>query len=418
MSKLAVALNRFMAKRQGQLAQLWSFDSKSSLLAAPQAADIDADGQFEVVFGTKGGKIYALANDGALKWHYDITEQFTDVELMFLDTESMNSIESTPALGDLDSDGKKEIIFGSELGFVYCLSSAGQLLWKFKCDGAVKGGITLRDINGDGQLEVLFGSSDTYFYALDSRGKLVWRHQCGAAIESTPAVVPHARLIVFGDNQGRINAITFDCEPRWAYPTEGKVLAKPAIGALDGAAMTIVVGSVDNTLYALSEAGELRWKYETEGALVAEAELADLNRDGKLEIVVGSCDNNVHAVNFRGEKLWTYETNFWVVSKPIVADLDGDGRLEVIAGSYDHNLYVLDAEGTYMLDHIPGLSSVVPQAGHYAEVLTSEPGESAGKKIWQYDTEGVIVGCAYVEDVRNIILNTKVGAVKRISHQA
>ena len=115
--------------------------------------------------------------------------------------------------------------------------------------------------------------------------------------------------------------------------------------------------------------------------------------------------------------LRTYETDFWVVSKPIVADIDGDGELEVIIGSYDHNLYILNSKGSYLLDYVPGISGVVQQAGHYSEIMTQEPGQHVGKKLWQFRTDGVVVGCAQVGDEPAIVVTTKPGLVNRIQHK-
>jgi len=63
------------------------------------------------------------------------------------------------------------------------VSSAGQLLWKFKCDGAVKGGILLRDINGDGRLEVIAGSYDHNLYVLDAEGAYIDTTGCGNTVD-------------------------------------------------------------------------------------------------------------------------------------------------------------------------------------------------------------------------------------------
>ena len=105
------------------------------------------------------------------------------------------------------------------------------------------------------------------------------------------------------------------------------------------------------------------------------------------------------------------------MSEPIVEDIDGDGKKEVVVGSYDHNVYVLDSEGSYLLDYMPGLSGVVQQAGHYSDIITQEPGKVTGKKIWQFKTDGVIVGCAYIPDDKSIVVNTKPGMVNGLVHK-
>ena len=167
----------------------------------------------------------------------------------------------------------------------------------------------------------------------------------------------------------------------------------------------------------MNEKGEELWKYETDGAICSKVSIADINNDGKKEIIFGSCDNNIYALDFSGKKLWSYETDFWVVASPIIADIDNDGKQEIIAGSYDRNIYILDSEGSYMLDYVPGISGIVSQTGQSGDAITKQPGKTLGKKIWQYQTEGVIVGCAVVEENKSIIVNTDSGRVNNLVHK-
>jgi hypothetical protein len=178
---------------------------------------------------------------------------------------------------------------------------------------------------------------------------------------------------------------------------------------------SLVVGDLAGVLYCLDMQGNEQWHFITEGSIYGKAVMADLNGDDNLEIVFGSCDNKVYCLTHRGERMWSYETDFWVVTSPIVTDIDDDGSLEVVVGSYDHNLYVLDGEGAYNLDYMPGLSGVAHQAGHYTDIITQEPGEQVGKRLWQIKTQGMIVGCEELEK-DNIIVNVKSGYVDNITH--
>ncbi|MBR9703357.1 hypothetical protein GOV10_04930, partial [Candidatus Woesearchaeota archaeon] len=91
-----------------------------------------------------------------------------------------------------------------------------------------------------------------------------------------------------------------------------------------------------------------------------------------------------------------------------------------IAGSFDNNVYVLEGAGSYELDYVPGLSGIIHQAGHYTDVLSSEPGERQGKRLWQYRTKGMVVGCALIEEPHEhprIIVNIKSGFVDALVHK-
>jgi glucose dehydrogenase len=233
--------------------------------------------------------------------------------------------------------------------------------------------------------------------------------------------VPSKNLqIVFGSNDGTIYSLTKDGQLLWQFKAEGKINAQPAVGDLCGDGHNIlIIGSLDNSLYALNEEGKLLWKFKTEGSIYSKACLADINNDKKMEIIFGSCDNSIYALDCMGNKIWSYETDFWVVASPFVVDIDNDGKPEVVAGSYDHSLYVLDAEGSFILNYMPGISGIAQQPGHYSAVITSQPGQFQGKKIWEYKTDSFIVGSAYIDDKekKKIVVGTKKGVLDMFKHE-
>ena len=419
MSKITFAFKKLTKKRVGRLDKKWDFDAQGGIASAPFVADIDGDGKKEIIFGTKKGKLFVLDSNAGIKWFYDSSEKIDEVELMFLDVENVSSIEAPPNVGDLNGDGKNEVVFGTELGMVYVLDHKGKLIWKYKAEGPIRGQILLYDLYNDGDVKVIFGCGDNKLYVLNSKGQLVWTFDTESPVYSTPGILHKDKpMIVFGTNDGSVFCIDKKGKLGWRFRTKDKVFAQPSIGKLfNDDRIFVVIGSTDHRLYVLDEAGELFWDYKTEGAILAKACLADLNDDKKLEIVFGSCDNNVYALTPYGDKLWSYETDFWIASEPIVEDIDGDGRKEVVVGSYDHNVYVLDSEGSYVLDYMPGLSGVVQQAGHYSDIITQEPGKVTGKKIWQFKTGGVIVGCAYIPDDKSIVISTKPGKVNDLVHK-
>jgi len=418
MNKITFAFKSITGQKSGRIEEKWHYDSESLLLSSPIIEDIDGDGRKEIVFGTKNGKIISIDLEGRPKWIYEVEDSHSQVELMFLDTDKVNSISSSPNIADIDGDGHKEIVFGTESGKVYVLDNKGKQIWNYKTDGPIRGTPFIQKF-ANNQTGILVGSSDKNLYFLNAKGQLLWRYNAKSEIESTPTIaISQKPLILFGSNDGIIHALDLKGNPLWQYKTADKVLAQIVYDKLSpNSEPVIIVGSTDGTMYCLNDRGTLLWSYETDGAICSKACIADINTDGKKEIVFGSCDNSVYTLDMYGKKLWSYETDFWVVASPIAADLDGDGKLEILAGSYDHNIYILDSEGTYVLDYVPGVSGIVTQTGHIGDAITSGPGKTRGKKVWQYQTEGVVVGCAYLSDGKNIIVNTESGKINDLIHK-
>ena len=415
MGVISNTLKKLSGKKLGKIEKKWVFDIPSSISSSPIAAEI-TKGKVGIAFGTHDGKMYMLGDDAKIKWLYSIQEKIDEIQQMFLDEETAKSIYASPTFADINKDGKKELLFGSDIGKFYALNSLGKLLWNFKTNGEIRSSALVQDNM------IIFGSNDKNLYTLNSKGKLLWKFKADSGIESSPAILKGKKTqIIFGSNNGKIYSLNTKGKLLWQFKTNGKITAKPAIGDIYANKKNyIVIGSADNNIYALNENGKLEWLYETEGRICSKACLADINNDKKLEIIFGSCDDNIYCLSCKGSKIWSYETDFWVVATPLVLDIDNDGKLEVIAGSYDNTVYVLDAEGMFLLDYMPGVSGVTQQPGHYHDLITSEPGGYVGKKLWEYKTEGMIVGSTFITNnkkQKEMIIGIKKGKLDNLTYK-
>jgi len=410
MKKFIYAFKKLLGQTPNNLGPKWQIDTKSTILTTPIVAEVNNKNKTEIVFGTKEGKVFSLNDESQVKWIFDSSEKYDEVELMFLDNESANSIESTPNIADINDDGEKEIIFGSEQGKLYCIDNSGNLIWNFDAKSAIRGSPLLVDLVGDKHKEIIFGTHSGELFILSSRGEQITNFKIGSGIETKPLYVD--KKIILSTDDGSIKCFNLQGHQIWSYKTEDKITADVICAdLLNNGNKTLIIGSHDNKLYALTMDGELLWSYQTEGAIMSSVTVYDINKDHKKEIIFGSCDNSIYCLSSNGEKIWSYETDFWIVSTPLVRDIDNDGQVEIIAGSYDHNLYILDSEGAYMLNYMPGLSGVIDQTGHYSEIANNEAGKVIGKKLWQYKAGDMIIGCAMVNDGNEIIVNTKSGEV-------
>jgi outer membrane protein assembly factor BamB len=415
MAKITDAIKKLSGKKTGSIEKKWAFEVNSQILSSPVVGDIDQRGDLAIVFGTKAGEVYMLDENSQVKWVYNIKEDLSPEQMLFMDEDTLKSIYGTPKLVDINKDNKKEVIFGSDIGKLYVLDANGKLIWDFKARDAIRTSPVVEDINNDFKFEIIFGSKDKFLYVVSNEGKLIWKFEAESGIESTPCVIKDkkgATFIVFGSNDGIVYALNEHGDLIWKFAAKGKITAQPIVGDLYGdGSQFIIVGSYDNTLYVLDTKGSLEWKFPVKGRIVSAATLADVNKDGKLEILFGACDNNVYCLTAKGSKIWSYETDFWIVSSPIVIDIDDDGRLEVIVGSYDQSVYILDAEGSFLLNYMPGVSGAAQQLGQNVDIITSEPGQYVGKKLWQFKTDGMIVGGTYLDSKKkkNLILGIKTG---------
>jgi outer membrane protein assembly factor BamB len=416
---MAFGLTKLFSKHGGRIIERWIFDAKSPLVCSGTVANLHNNDERQIVFGTKNGQVICVDEDGHELWTFGTQEPLSAVASFFVDEERVHSINAPPVAADINNDGKQEILVGNETGMLYCLNAAGKPLWKYECGSGIKASCLAADINSDGRPEVLVGTVSGSLLVLTHEGKKMFEFDTNAPVESVPGVYHGKKtMIVFGNNNGTVHCITPAQELLWRVELGSKVTAAPAFFS-DPEEERMVIGNLAGDIVCVSEHGEIVWTYKTKGSIYGTAAIADLNNDHKPEIVVGSCDNNVYALNGLGRKLWSYETDFWITAAPIVADIDGDGKPEVIVGSFDHTVYVLDSQGSFVLDYMPGISDIVNQSGHYSNIMTSDPGEQTGKRLYSFKTNGIVVGCSLLERHRQkpaLIINVKSGQVDDIEH--
>ena len=168
----------YLARRNGNSTLgtlVWSYATGDSIYSSPVIANIDStggNGRYEVIFGSDDGYIYVLNYDGTLKWKYNIGSK----------------IRSTPAVCDVDNNGKKEILVGADDGILYFFDYQGNLLRTFTTSGAIRSSPVLADIDGDNIKDIILPSNDGKIYAVKfSDASLIWTVTTDG-IPTTPAL--------------------------------------------------------------------------------------------------------------------------------------------------------------------------------------------------------------------------------------
>lgn len=255
-------------------------------------------------------------------------------------------------------------------GKVYAWHADGSMVkgWPQATGGAMNSTPAVADLDGDGRLEVVVGSGDSKVYAWHADGSVVagWPHGTGGIVTSSPAIANidgDQRLeVVIGSRDGQVYAWHHDGSlvTGWPQATGGVVNAAVAIADLGGdGTLEVIVSSSDAKVYAWHATGTVMvgWPQDAGGKVGSSPAIADLDGDGMLEILVGADDGRLHAWHADGTLVagWPQRlaTQF-VDSSPVIADVNGDGTLEVVIGSGPGDLY---GEGDVYVWSVPWTSS-------------------------------------------------------------
>jgi WD40 repeat protein len=285
-------------------------------------ADLDGDGRREAVFGSNKGNLHAISADGQ--------------DIAGFPVRLDDRIISSPAIGDIDGDSSPDVVVGCDNGMLYAFDSRGSMLPGFPCRtaSAIKSSPAIGDIDGDGEPEVAVGSNDGGIYAWHGNGSTV----CGFPV-ITGGLVSSSPALYDINLDGRSDIVIGvyyvcqgidECFEQYSYGSEG---AK--IFALDGSGMYLE--------------GFPKSLLETDIMGFSSPVLADFDGKGDIEIMAAASSHlYAKSTDASGGDLRGFPRKVdGRIGDSFIAvgDLEGDGSLEVVAGSTDGRIYAWRSDG-------------------------------------------------------------------------
>jgi outer membrane protein assembly factor BamB len=174
---------------------------------------------------------------------------------------------SSPALADLDSDGRVEIIVGDDAGFLHVFTLDGSELPGFPrlAGDRVESSPAIVDLDGDNVLDIIVGAADGYVYAWNAVGdvRLGWPAATGDEVLSSPAVADidgDGQLnVIAGSRNRRLYAFSPDGSITPGFPIDcgDKIFSSPWVGDLDGDGRTDIVIGANNGIHRICNIGKL-----------------------------------------------------------------------------------------------------------------------------------------------------------------
>ena len=341
----ALRYNRSTSK----LETMWSHNlsddlgGTTTIRGAISVGDLDGDGDVEVVASSgsasqdSGGVVALNGSTGQTIWAYKLFDFFNPTANTGPDGIPDGTV-STPALGDLDGDGKLEVAFGGFDFRMTVLNFDGSMKvgWPKFVRDTIWSSAAIADINDDGLNELIIG--------IDT-------HQ-----EGSPFNTP---------NGGGIYVYRYDGQllPGWPQFINQAIYAAPAVGDLDNdGSLEIVSGTgpyydnpaAGNKVYVWSKTGQLLWTGDTGGYVTGGPALADLNGDSKLEVLAGALDNRAYAWQSNGRPLWSAApTNVTGLQSglgnaPIAMDYDNSGLPEMLINVHWETAILKDVSGAQL----------------------------------------------------------------------
>ncbi|MEW5853881.1 MAG: FG-GAP-like repeat-containing protein [Myxococcota bacterium] len=278
---------------------------------------------------------------------------------------------SNPAVGDIDGDGRLEVVVGAGQSLHAVRANGGMVDgWPVKLAGEkttrneFPASPTLCDLDGNGALEVAALGLDHKLHALTGEGLPVagFPVEGGGAWASAPACADldgdNRPELVWAGSDGVVRAVDGTGRVVPGFPLKDLRAAEGmlAVGDLHvSPGVEIVVGAVDGRVHVLGRktgkgafASVEGFPVKTQFTVSGGPALADLDADATLDLAFGSQDFSIHALRGDGSHLpgFPQQTSYRIYAQPALADLTGDGKREVVVGGADGNVYAFQPDGT------------------------------------------------------------------------
>lgn len=335
--------------------------------SSPAVADLDQDGQVEVIAGAYSFFILNGA-DGSLK----LPEINPPGDRIWPDI----------VLADLEADGSLEIVTAHGGGYVHVYSAAGVLHWSRQPTGGELRSLGVYDLDGNGDLEIMVAST------VSSNQWWVYEHNGDLRPSAWPQHSPDSDANGYTSgcyNQNLAAAdLTGDGLAEIIGPNDTHYLAAFQANGSQLRASTIYGLRTDGTAKFWSRVGvHVSHAVDLRGYAICGTEhrpnfahsaptIGDLDNNGSQEVVVVgnvyNCGTDPYTDLYEMPFIFNADRTRWAASgydwtviptpdaaaaplsenweeienshpNPVLADLDGDGRKEILYASYDGRLH-------------------------------------------------------------------------------
>jgi len=366
------------------------------------AADLDGDGQGELIAVCRDGHVMLLEADGTVVWQVQ-----------------HGSPPSVAVLADLDGDARSELLIGDLRG-VTAMRGDGSKMWFYRTAYAVEA-LSVADVDNDGKAEILVATHYEHVYQLDNDGTSIWHYWPqrrgfggtvrGLAVADFDDDGKQEVVLAFDfpgykdmPPAGHIRLLDDDGQEVWYRKQSSPVLAIAAVDPDGWGKFLIAVGTEAGELVVLFGDSTMRWQYEL-GSPVLHVLGGDIDDDRLGEVVVVA-EHRSLALDDDGSLLWEHSCSRRAVDAALGGFEGSVGRplalLSLQTGLKQSAIELIDIRGgtaeSYLLPVIgslvrlfdlnaDGWAELCFSSGGTVQLLSRARGAARSRQRWRYKVD-------------------------------
>ncbi len=312
----------------------FSFKTNGDVFSSPLIKDVDGDGYDEVIFGSDDCNLYALK----------INEKAEIIDVKTFKTNGF--VSSSPTLLPLD-ELKFDIVIGSWDENIYRVDGSNLTAkWQIPVSNFIWSSPAVCDLNGDGKFEIVCVSSSIFI--LNESGNVIASKPLGSFTVSSPAICDIdeddiAELITLSDGV-YIFKPNLSLKENFPMKFKSTFWASPIICDVNGDGIQEVIAcDYSGNIWVLNHKGELIPEFNKKvGTSIVSTPLAiDIDKDGLIELVICTMDGRVWISptkgkeskwsKFRGDGNGLVVKRFRIFEEPVsIGKIDSNPDLKII----------------------------------------------------------------------------------------
>ncbi len=344
------------------------FTTQTSVYSSPIVADVDADGNEEIVSADASGNIYALRSNGnnisgfpvatgsnirtnvamgnldadeqleiaSISFDHILTIVDNDGTIMYQNSDYQVFMNS-PTIADIAGDAREEVIFGNMNHYLYALDATGTPVTNFPVElpDRILGGAAVGDVDSDGQKEIVVGCFNGNLYIVESDGS--YRSVTLSGQFSTTPLIFGSGKIAIGSSDSHVYIIESDAVVQ-DITLDAKVSKGIIAADFDGDDDYELAFSLENgTTYIMEDDGTVfnGWPIDLGAGVDGTPVAGDIDGDGMIDLLVLNSEGTIQGKNISGEDLQNFPIGYGIPTQSSVSicNVDRNASAELAAGT-------------------------------------------------------------------------------------